>query len=143
MCLLLIKLLANILLRCKKSKLLKNLNGFFYLEYWWRCFLQIPTFLEEFFMVASDTSDQADVNNCIASKVDVSEKAFFMSTSLICPWLKRPNSSALYMFFSLYFDRIVGRDVSFYAFVISGVTDLDSPNTSLNEILYWVFQTCN
>ena len=36
----------------------------------------------------------------------------------------------------------IGRDVSFHAFAISGVTDLDSPDTSLNEILYRVFQAC-
>ena len=47
------------------------------------------------------------------------------------------------MSFSLYLDRIVGRDVLFHAFVISGVTDLDSPDTSSNEILYRVFQTFN
>ena len=39
--------------------------------------------------------------------------------------------------------RIVGRDVSFHVFVISGVTDLISTDTSLNEILYRVFQACN
>ena len=32
---------------------------------------------------------------------------------------------------------------SFHAFVISGVADLDSPDTSLNTILYRVFQWCN
>ena len=47
------------------------------------------------------------------------------------------------MSFRLYLDRIVGRDVSLHAFVISGVTDLDSPDTSLSEILYQVFQACN
>ena len=47
------------------------------------------------------------------------------------------------MSFSLYLDRIVGREVSFHAFVISGVTDPDSPDTSLNEILYQVFEACN
>ena len=47
------------------------------------------------------------------------------------------------MSFSLYLDRIVGRDVSFHAFVISGVTNLDSPDTSLNEILYRVLRACN
>ena len=47
------------------------------------------------------------------------------------------------MSFSLYLDRIVGRDVSFHAFVISRVTDPDSPDTSLNEILYQVSQACN
>ena len=56
---------------------------------------------------------------------------------------KRPNSSALYMSFSLYLDRIIGRYASFHAFVISGVADRDSPNTSLNEISYQVFQACN
>ena len=45
--------------------------------------------------------------------------------------------------FSLYLDRIVDRDISFHAFVISGVTDLDSPDTSLNETLYRLFQACN
>ena len=49
----------------------------------------------------------------------------------------------LYMPFSLYLDKIVGRDFSFHAFVISGVTDLDSPDTSLNEILNRVSQACN
>ena len=47
------------------------------------------------------------------------------------------------MSFSLYLDRIIGRYASFHAFVISGVADRDSPNTSLNEISYQVFQACN
>ena len=64
----------------------------------------------------------------------------FQSIELCCPYchyvscfhvqdllgkslMERPNSSGLYMSFSLYFDRIVGRDVSFHAFVISGVAD--------------------
>ena len=46
------------------------------------------------------------------------------------------------MSFSFYLDRIVGRDVSFHAFVIPEVTDLDSPDASLNEVLYQVFQAC-
>ena len=56
---------------------------------------------------------------------------------------KRPNSSPLYVSFSLYLDKTVGRHVSFHAFVISGVADLDSPDTSLNAILYRVFQWYN
>ena len=38
-------------------------------------------------MVASDTSDQAHVNNCITSKMDVLGNAFFMSTALISLWM--------------------------------------------------------
>ena len=46
------------------------------------------------------------------------------------------------MSFSFYLDRIVGRDVSFHAFVIPEETDLDFPDASLNEVLYQVFQAC-
>ena len=50
------------------------------------------------------------------------------------------NLSTVYISFSLYLDRIVARDFSFHAFVISGVTDLGSPDISLNKMLYRVFQ---
>ena len=47
------------------------------------------------------------------------------------------------MSFSSYLDKIVDREVSFQAGVISGLTDFDSPDTSLNEILDRTFHEWN
>ena len=46
-------------------------------------FSEIPLFRKQFFMVNSDTSDQADCNSCIASNIDVCGSFFFMSTARI------------------------------------------------------------
>ena len=39
------------------------------------------------------------------------------------------------MSFSLYLDKIVGREVSFQAAAISGVTDFDFPDTSWTKYI--------
>ena len=46
-------------------------------------FSEIPLFRKQFFMVNSDTFEQADCNSCIASHIDVCGSFFFMSTARI------------------------------------------------------------
>ena len=50
-------------------------------------FSEIPLFQKQFFMVNSDTSDQADCNSCMASNIDVSGSFFFMSTARISTFM--------------------------------------------------------
>ena len=46
-------------------------------------FSEIPFFRKQFFMVNSDTSDQADYNSCIAPNIEVCGSFFFMPTARI------------------------------------------------------------
>ena len=47
------------------------------------------------------------------------------------------------MSFRSQFDKRVGRDVFNHALTISGVTDFDSPETVLNDIIFLSFQRCS
>ena len=50
-------------------------------------FSEIPTFLKQFLIVTSVISFQADVNNCIAMRIDFFGRAFLMSTALMNLWM--------------------------------------------------------
>ena len=104
---------------------------------WFRRFTNIGNFSPAAIIVV------ISVNRTLLCLTPLHFSPFMCKVLLGSSTQKRPNSSALHMSFSLYLDRIIGRYVSFHAFVISGVADRDSPNTSLNEILYQVFQACN